>query len=70
MSELGKFATGFLFGAITMTILKLIYGPTGWNALIMFTILTAYFVGRSAPETGKERESFLRSYPAGKETEA
>ena len=69
--ELGKFATGFMFGATTMTILKLIYGPTGWNALIMFTILTAYFVGRSAgPETGKEREIFLRSYPTGEETEA
>ena len=26
--ELGKFATGFMFGATTMTILKLIYGPT------------------------------------------
>ena len=61
MSALMKVAPGFIFGAGTITILKLMYGPTGWNVLTMLAILTAYFVGRLVSEMGKERESFLLS---------
>ena len=46
MSALMKVAPGFIFGAVTITILRLIYGPTGWNVLTLFAILAAYFVGR------------------------
>ena len=45
-TELAKFLAGFIFGATTITILKLIYGPTGWNVLITVTIFTAYFIGQ------------------------
>ena len=55
-AELAKFLAGFIFGATTMTILKLTYGPTGWNVLTTVTIFTAYFIGRI--RKGREPHEF------------
>ena len=52
--QLIKFAIGFLYGVLAILALTAMYGPTGWNALIAFAILAAYFVGRSV---GPERRN-------------
>ena len=49
-----EFTVGFLYGVLAMLALTAMYGPAGWNALITFAILTAYFVGRSV---GPERRT-------------
>ena len=52
---LTKFATGFMFGVLAILALTAMYGPTGWNALTTFTILTAYLVGRTIENYGRTR---------------
>ena len=50
-----KFAVGFIYGVLAMLALTAMYGPTGWNALITFVILTAYITGRAIEAYGRTR---------------